>query len=183
MANKSTTESDGTEPQLSLSVSDILALINKSSTDNAEVLAKTLSKYLSGKMKDEGELANERTLAKSTRENEMRKINNNRSIQEQCRHLQGMAGEWQIGKGAFAVWRSPVGELIGICQFCQKEISSLRPEDARFFPMRSGTMAESGQFNGVTDPIEAQLARFLKDDQDKIRASRRNYEKLSKAAV
>jgi len=69
-----------------------------------------------------------------------------RETQNRCSHLQSNTGNVQSHHSSFVFLElTRVHEIIGVCQYCQKKISSLNPEDLIYFKMpRCGTLARSG---------------------------------------
>lgn len=106
---------------------------------------------------------------------EVFKIKNLRRQQRNCDHEVGQTGRKRNGEGAFAGLKLCTGETIGVCFYCGFVISSINPEHQKYFKKINGTVAQSGQIEGMSDPIKSQLARLSEDDQKKVLASRSKY--------
>ena len=122
-----------------------------------------------------GQEENIRNQREAQRKIEIFKIKNLRRQQKNCQHEVGQTGRNRLGEGAFCGLKLSTGETIGVCQYCQKVISSLNPDDQKYFRQINGTVAQSGQTEGLLDPINAQLARFGEDERKKIVAAREKY--------
>ncbi len=171
------TKEKETAPEVTLNSADLLALILKIQQDSAEsqrksneLLAQALQDsrkpYVDPKQ-EENRLASNKTL----RDIEHNKLRRATAMQAACEHEQGMTGDERNGKGAFACLKLPTGELIGVCMYCQKVISSVNPKHGKYFRKKSGRVAEAGQFM-LNDPIESALARLTEEDKAKVRRFR-----------
>ncbi len=181
MATRKEEEVDLTQ-KVDLSVADILALITKIQADqatalttagekNAEVLGNALEK-LSPHYETPGEKANKEYLRGISRQVELDKIRNKKKTEYNCPHLLDN-GRSQVG--AFFGIKLLTGEVVGICCYCRKTISSLNPKHEKYWKKINGTVAECGQVSGLNDPIEAGLKRLVGDEQDRVRKNRAEF--------
>lgn len=163
---------------ISLSGADLLKLFatlsNQSAEKNAEVLAEALSKLQPG-YKSPGAKAYEEKLRGDQRNIQIAQLRNKKRRERFCGHEVGQTGRYKNGEGAFCCLKLPTGEVIGVCQYCQMVISSTNPEHQKFFQLTNGTVAQSGQAEGLIDPIKAQLARLTPDQRVKVMESRAKY--------
>lgn len=106
---------------------------------------------------------------------EIFKIKNLRRRQKDCEHEVGQNGRKRLGEGAFCGLRLCTGETIGVCQYCQKIISSANPEHQIFFRKINGEVASSNQITGLIDPQKAQLARLGEDERIHVLAVRAKF--------
>jgi hypothetical protein len=165
--------------KVDLSVADILALITKIQSDqakamtdagekNAEVLASSLEK-LSPHYRNPGQLENEKSLRDGSRKVELDKIRNMKKLQYNCPHL---LDNGRSQSGAFFGLKLFTGEVIGICCYCRKTISSLNPKHEKYWKKVSGTIGEAGQLSGLSDAVEVGLQRLTGDELDRVRKNR-----------
>jgi hypothetical protein len=188
MANTKEVKDIDPNQKLELSVTDILALITKLQADqaklladtgnkNAEVLSESLAK-LSPHYKTPDQIANDRQLKAVSREGELNKLRIKKRQQHYCEHKSGQNGRQRRGESAFFPMKLCTGEVIAVCCYCQKVISSINPKHEKFWKDITYTLAESGQISGLQDPIEAALGRLVGDEQDRVRTSRAEYKKV-----
>jgi hypothetical protein len=187
MAKETTTNVDTNAP-VTLSVADLLTVIAKIQADNAEALAKSGERNaevlssslekLSPSYKTPGQKQNEQQLKQASREGELNKIRMKKRQQHFCDHEIGQTGRKRLGEGAFFPMKMATGEVIAVCCYCQKVISSINPKHEKFWKKVGGTMGEAGQISGLNDPIEAALQRLTGDEQDAVRKSRLEYRKI-----
>jgi len=92
---------------------------------------------------------NQENFRRISREGELEKLKRQKNFQDSCPHLLGCTGtsvstpppNWpKFDKvlGAFFGQKLSTGELIGICCYCRKKISSIEPEDSKYFSEDSG---------------------------------------------
>jgi len=169
---------------MTITAADFMALFAKmqqdskvaqteASVENAKVLAEALEK-LSPRYVDPKQKENIEAGKQALRDIELFKIKNAKRQQAICEHEQGQTGSKRLGEGAFCLWKASTGEVIGICTYCQKVISSTNPLHEKYFRKRGGTLAEAGQ-STLNDPIAAQLARLSPDDREKVKKLRAEY--------
>ena len=132
----------------------------------AEAFAESRKPY-----KDPGQEANLAQSRAQIRQIQLNILRNAKIEQKNCQHEQGQTGSKRNGEGAFNLLKLPTGEVIGICTYCRKTISSNDPRHAKYFQKRGGSMAESGQFM-LSDPLESQLARLSPDEREKVKKAR-----------
>ena len=118
---------------------------------------------------------NEKYLRDQLRDIEILKIKNRKNRQSNCSHLKGSSSDLTCGYGkdlAFHLLKLPTGEIVGVCPYCQKLISSIDPSDAKFFEGISPgqtTNAGVGQFlPDDDDKLFKQLARYTPEEKDRI---------------
>ena len=130
--------------------------------------------------KEIAKLQNELNFKKSLREINLQRLRLLKKNQDKCPHLTGQDYHPGVGPGysrnlwyAFSFLKLPTGEVVGVCKYCQKRISSIDPADKELFQKTfthtNEIMAESGQFL-KKDKIQVfgQLARFTPEDQTRI---------------
>ena len=178
--DKETAQLDLTQT-INISAGDLLQLFAKIQQDAAnaakdqnKALVEGLEK-LSPSYISPGQVENAKNQREQQRKIEIFKIKNLRRQQKNCQHEVGQTGRKRLGEGAFCGLKLPTGETIGICQYCQMIISSENPEHQKYFRQINGTVAHSGQADGITDPIKARLARLSEDERAKVIASRAKY--------
>ena len=93
---------------------------------------------------------------------------NKKWAQDSCPHVKGLGGQEPGTASAFWIHRADTGETIGICSFCQKVISSLNPEDQRFFALKGSNVPSGAGQRNFLDPIKAMTARFPEEERKKI---------------
>lgn len=93
---------------------------------------------------------------------------NRKQAQDNCPHVKGLAGQRPGSESAFWTHRLDTGETIGICSFCQKVISTLVPEDRRFFAMKGDNAPSSAGNRAFLNPIKAMTARFPEEERKEI---------------
>lgn len=178
---------------VNISAQDLLAIIlklqqdnNKAQAEGSKVLAETLAESLGvalakhdGRYESPEQKENIAKIKAQTREIQIKKLKNKRVAEMQCPHEVGQKGNKRTGESAFAFWKAPTGEFIGICSYCQKEVSSANPAHYKYFQRgASGSPAESGQFM-LANPIEAQLARLSKDDRERVEKNRAEFKQTT----
>ena len=165
--------------KVDISIADILALMTKIQADqakamtdagskNAEVLASSLEK-LSPHYKTPGQVENEIQLKGASRKVELDKLRNAKRLQHNCPHL---VDNGRSQTGAFFGLKLFTGEVIGICCYCRKTISSLNPKHEQFWKKINGTIGEAGQVSGLSDAVEVGLSRLVGDDYDRVKKNR-----------
>jgi hypothetical protein len=160
---------------ITLTGADLVNLLTMMNKDNAKTLAEAFEK-LSPTYKSPEQQQFTEEQRQVQRSIEINKLKNRKRTQRFCEHEQGQNGTDRNGKAAFHCLKLCTGELIGICTYCFKVISSVNPEDTKYFRKRSGAIAESGQFI-MADPIKAQLARLSPDERARVIAAREKAEK------
>jgi len=181
------TEKTKPEPQVDLNqtvtvtAGDLLKLFAQLQQDAASA-AKDQNKALVEGLKElsphyipPGQEENRKAARQAQRKIEVFKIKNLRRQQSSCDHEVGQTGRKRNGEGAFCGLKLCTGETIGICMYCQMVISSINPEHQKYFKKINGTVAQSGQIEGMSDPITAQLARLSEDQQKKVREARTKF--------
>jgi hypothetical protein len=175
---KETNESQDLNAPVSISAADLLKLFttlsNQSSEKNAQVLSEALAKLQPGYKSPEAKEYDAK-LREDQKKIQITILRNKKIQQRMCEHEVGQTGRHRNGEGAFCCLKLPTGEMIGVCQYCQMVISSTNPEHQRFFRKANGTPAQSGQSEGIVDPIKAQLARLGPDQQAKVLEARKKY--------
>jgi hypothetical protein len=174
---KETNEVDLNAP-ISLTAGDLLKLFTtlstQSSEKNAEVLATALAKLQPGYKSPETK-EYEAKLREDQKNIQINQLRNRKRQQRFCGHEVGQTGRYKNGEGAFCCLKLPTGEIVGVCQYCQMVISSANPEHQKFFQKTNGTVAQSGQVEGLIDPIKSQLARLTPEQRERVMESRAKY--------
>lgn len=160
--------------ELNVSGADLLKVIALLQKDNANVLAEALAKLQPGYKSPEAK-AYEEKLREDQKNIQITQLRNKKRQQRFCGHEVGQTGKTKNGEGAFCCLKLPTGETIGVCQYCQMVISSANPDHQRYFQKINGTVAVSGQAEGMIDPIKAQLARLTPEQREKVMESRQKY--------
>jgi hypothetical protein len=100
---------------------------------------------------------------------------NLRRAQDNCPHVKGLAGQRPGSESSFWIHRLDTGEVIGICSFCQKVISSLIPEDQKFFALKGDNAPSGAGQRAFLHPIQAMTARFPEAERKVIEDRLNNY--------
>ena len=116
-----------------------------------------------------GQEENEKMLRQANREQQQAIIRNKRAAQDNCPHTVGLAGQKPGDDSSFWIHKLDTGETIGICSFCQKVISSLVPEDQRFFALKGSNAPSSAGQRQFLYPITAMTARFPDEEKKAIK--------------
>ncbi len=114
------------------------------SAEQVKVSLETVKKWVEENDPSSAKKANDAKLRRISREYELQKISTNKSFQDSCPHLLGSTGSYPSNPppdwpkfdkvlGAFFGQRSVTGEVIGVCCYCRKTISSWEPEDSEYF--------------------------------------------------
>lgn len=166
-----------TEGSFSMTAADlkelVSSIVSSVTAQSGEASAKILAEAILESRKpykDPLQEKNAEAMRLSDRELQKRLKQEVDASRDNCEHLQGSnaLSEQKSDRGSFVLHQLDTGELIGICTNCQKEISSLRPEDKPFFKKQSGNrMSRAGQ-RMFTDPLKAQRARFQSDPQPSV---------------
>ena len=83
---------------------------------------------------------------------EIERIKNRQKYQNECNHYMNNTGVPCIKEYyAFHCLKLSTGELVGVCPYCQLVISSLNPEDHKYFLHDPNKLAESGIEVPMTD--------------------------------
>lgn len=93
---------------------------------------------------------------------------NRKQAQDNCPHVKGLAGQRPGSESSFWIHRLDTGEVIGICSFCQKVISSLKPEDQRFFALKGDNAPSGAGQRAFMNPIKAMTARYPEAERIEI---------------
>lgn len=157
-----------------MSTADILQLFAALQRDNAATMAEALAK-LSPQYVSPEQKAFQVTARKAQKEIEINKIKARKREQKYCDHESGQKGKNRNGEGAFFGLKLSTGETIGVCVYCQGVISSINPDHQKHFRKINGTVAEAGQFSGLTDPIKSQLARLNPEERERVIETRAKY--------
>lgn len=138
-------------PQLTLSVKElqqlIAAAVSQSQESSAKIIADALIEarkpYVDPRVEQNNQMMREQQ--KELHERIKRDIEASR---ENCPHMQGCnaLSEVQGQLSAFVMHQTDTGVVFGICTNCQKDIWSNKPEDRKFFSMKSANkMSRAGQ--------------------------------------
>lgn len=100
---------------------------------------------------------------------------NRKQAQDNCPHVKGLAGQRPGSESSFWIHRLDTGEVIGICSFCQKVISSLVSEDQRFFALKGDNAPSGAGQRAFLNPIKAMAARFPEKERKEIEERLSNY--------
>lgn len=172
---------------ITLTAADLLKLFSemqKQQIDAADRQATAIAQ-LSPSYKSPEQKEFEQKARQQQRDQQVQTLKIKRHQQRMCQHEIGQTGTKRTGEGAFNLLKLPTGELIGVCTYCQKVISSLNPDHIKYFRSKvGGTMAESGQLTEfITDPIKAQLARLSPDEREKVMKLRSQYIQQQKSVA
>ena len=169
------------EQTVTLTAGDLLQLfatLQQNQADQAKNQNQALIeglKELSPHYLPPGQEENAKAQREAQRKIEIFKLKNAARQKKYCRHEVGQTGRHRNGDGAFCGLKLPTGEVIGVCMYCQKVISSANPDHQKFFQQINGTVAEAGQTSGIADPVKAQLARLGEDERKRVLAAREKY--------
>jgi hypothetical protein len=98
---------------------------------------------------------NKESFRKMSREIILRNLRMRKDIQDTCSHTLNSTGVGHsyLHQGSFCGIVLNTGEIVGICLYCQKKISSFAPEDAEYFKYLSkwftGTLAATGRVKDI----------------------------------
>jgi hypothetical protein len=166
---KTTTETEvvKTEEKPVMSQEQLLALLaqmvqNQSIKDEkfVDALNKLREPY-----KDPLQEENQRRAREVEKQQQERQKEQKKRDQDQCPHVKGILGDKpSLNESSFILHREDTGLVVGICTACQKVISSLNPEDAKWFKLaRSGNRMSGAGVRSLADPNKAMRDGFLVD--------------------
>jgi len=181
MPSKEQTPETNVIPQKSFNYSELTEIVAKAvasaqiqlastlaqqGDQNAKVLAEALRESKTPYV-DPKHIENEKMMRDQMRETERRKRAAKRAEQEACPHLQGSSPEsaTTLPYSSFAVHVLDSSEVIGICTNCQKIISSRRPEDLRWFKVKSTNVRSAAGQRTFYDNQIAIKSRQMMDDE------------------
>jgi hypothetical protein len=177
MAKNQDTPQVAEDQQISLSIDQLKEILqtakNAQQTKHDSTLKELVNAIVESRKPYEDPLRaeNERMF----RENDRRSLNaqreNLRRAQDSCPHVKGLGGQEPGSASAFWIHTTDTGETIGICSYCQKVISSLIPEDGKYFAMKGSNSPSAAGKRSFWDPLGAQVARFGHDDREKIKSN------------
>lgn len=111
---------------------------------------------------------NDETIRQANKIAQQAQRENLKRIQDSCPHVKGLAGQRPGSESSFWLHRLDTGELVGICSFCQKVISSLKPEDQKYFALKGDNAPSAAGQRMFINPVKAMAARFPEDERKEI---------------
>lgn len=154
---------------MSMSHEDLARIVAQAvaiaTSQSAEVSAKILADALLESRKpyvDPRKEQNDKMMKEQTRQTTDRINADIARSREYCPHKKAASElSTRVSEdGAFVVHVLDTGEMIGICTNCQKVISSLIPEDLKFFSARGGNTPSRAGTRIFADPLKVMRARL-----------------------
>lgn len=137
---------------------------NVSNQAIADALLKAREPYIDPRQK-----LNEETMRANMRESEKNRKRQVQFDQENCVHKKGanpLSARIDFQDSSFAKHRLDTGEIIGICTNCTKVISSLNPDDRKWFQDRGSNIMSSAGIRTFDNPRQVQEKRLGKDQKE-----------------
>ena len=162
------------DQQISLTLEQLQSLISEATKEQQKDSDSKFSELISALIEtrkpyvDPGQELNKEVMRQSERQQQAAIDRNRKWAQDSCLHVKGLGGQEPGSASAFWIHRSDTGETIGVCSFCQRVISSLNPDDQRFFAMKGSNVPSQAGQRAFLDPIKAMTARFSEEERKKI---------------
>lgn len=169
-------ESIGSDQQISLTFEQLQELIEtahkkqNNEPNSNELFSSLIAAVIESRKPyvDPAQVENEASFKEANRAALHATRENIKRIQDNCPHKKGLGGQTPGDDSAFWIHRTDTGETIGICSYCQKVISTLIPEDAKFFAMKGANVPSSAAQRNFLNPIKALTARFPEEERKQI---------------
>jgi hypothetical protein len=176
MAKQETTPVIAEDQQISLTVDQLQEIISaavakqNSAPSSDQMFSKLIEAVIESRKpyKDPLQAENDRLQRDADRAQLAATEANKKFAQDSCPHVKGLGGQEPGSTSSFWLHTADTGERIGICSFCQKVISSLVPEDAKFFAMKGSNVPSAAGVRAFLDPVAAMTARFPAEQRKAI---------------
>lgn len=158
-----------TTEQLQLLLNTVAQSQNSGQSTNLQVLVDAIVESRKPFV-DPKAIQNEEEFRRGAREQEKFKRSQIRAAQDNCPHTKGQGGSAPSSHSAFWMHRLDTGETIGICSNCQKVISSLNPDDTKWFRLGGDNQAGGAGVRTFMHPLKAMLAPKTPEERTAIEA-------------